>query len=327
MTELRKRLRTNFLEGQLSQELDAAYTEMNGTNVSSMPVMDIGDDMYMAVTLNPSGANGLPPEIIWVIGHSLNSSIATILRGQAETIPTTYPAGTTWRHAITADDFEDVTVPGWVEDLHTPLGDGPEGDPVFNDSFRSEVIDPAWTIITPSGTTEWTHRRGLLSAYTVSNAGSDACAIVRPYTLQVGQCVETRVTTFLTNTNYVMAGPIVSNGDTVTDACVWLMPYSHTSVASKKLSLRAGTFDYIGNTQYSIDMGYGHASSLYLRVVRVDTDIWDSWYSSDGLSWYKYGNWSYSLTLPSHIGVAVSTWGSGQPAIATFDYVRVYNIV
>jgi hypothetical protein len=61
----------------------------------------------MFLTLDPEGVNGLP-EIVTVTAHAAAATSITVVRAQQSTVARAHPLATTWAHAVTKADLDDL---------------------------------------------------------------------------------------------------------------------------------------------------------------------------------------------------------------------------
>lgn len=97
------RLRLNFIEGILAQEVDSNDIILTSTQLIDSPVINAGD--YITVVLDPALRYG-NPEIVYLTEHAASSNTATIIRAREGTTARTHPVGVMWAHTATAADFQ-----------------------------------------------------------------------------------------------------------------------------------------------------------------------------------------------------------------------------
>lgn len=96
------RLRFNFISGSLSSPLIAESEILVSDGLKELPTIATPD--YVALIIDPVQIAG-DPEIVYVIEHEDDSDVATVMRGQEETLPRDHTAGMQWVHGAVAKDF------------------------------------------------------------------------------------------------------------------------------------------------------------------------------------------------------------------------------
>lgn len=236
---------------------------------------------------------------------------------------------------MTADDVQDAidelkasgggsgsTVPGWME--HLAVDGGEDEGQEFTGSLGG-------TLVEPSGTSTWLSQRGLLSVNFHSQAASNLTGRMYPLigTWQVGSYVVCRVRALALYESYSAYGLVMSDGTTTSSnimaALEWVRADTHSP---GNLETLTGTFGSITVPGVRVKPHNVGLSWIYLRLTEVSSGSWRMESSPDGISWTTMGmgNTARSLT-PTHYGVGVTRWNGGaEQSVATFEYLRVYNL-
>src|SRR5206468_9825845 len=97
-----KRVRTNFIGGNVDVTLASGGTTLSSAALASAPVVDTTN--HMAIILDPQGTGGTP-EIAYITAHSSAATTATILRGQEGSSARSVTSGLKWAHGPTVRDY------------------------------------------------------------------------------------------------------------------------------------------------------------------------------------------------------------------------------
>jgi hypothetical protein len=306
MSKLRRYSNT-AADTTLSSSITASSTSIlvpDASNYPSTPFTIAVDNEIVLVTAKSTGG----PLIVFT----------DLERGYDNTVAAAHSSGTAISHKAIADDFsyrwqDTLTVPTW----HS-----------LDDEFDDASLDSAWTEVTPSGSVTWTEARGVLSCRFIDQATSDGCGLLKSFGALVPPVyVTTAVRLFGNLQNYGFVGPVFSDGTATTSNAVWLSPYAGTNY-TYYATMYAGTFTNFSSHLTTNRNLWANFPWLHLRLDWVNSNTWRGWFSPDGVSWTDMdeGNQSSTVT-PTHVGLAVSTWGTGQigERIATFEHFRVYE--
>jgi hypothetical protein len=97
----------NFMSGTVTDNpLLIGSTTINSAGFASLPTIVLFADT-MFLTLDPEGVNGLP-EIVTVTAHAAAATSITVVRAQQSTVARAHPLATTWAHAVTKADLDDL---------------------------------------------------------------------------------------------------------------------------------------------------------------------------------------------------------------------------
>ena len=114
-----KRLRTNFVSGNLFAQVTSTEQHLESTGFAKLPDIGTvgGNTDYALVVLDPFGSRG-DPEVVSVqritysgtptAGHTAGSNDIYVVRGYAGTVARIHLAGTAWVHAPVNTDFDDI---------------------------------------------------------------------------------------------------------------------------------------------------------------------------------------------------------------------------
>jgi len=97
-----QRVRKNFLKGSLSQAIDANVQTLESSAFVNLPVITASQRMF--ITLDP-GRDAGEPEIVDITFHTNGSTGVTCIRGVQGSSAREHVAGTLWKAAATAEDF------------------------------------------------------------------------------------------------------------------------------------------------------------------------------------------------------------------------------
>jgi hypothetical protein len=267
-----------------------------------------------------------PPHVIKIdseillvtdITFNLNGTVTLdVTRGYDGSVAAAHDASTEVQHVVIGEDlngrWQDIIV-------SRPFG-------IYDDEFDDESLDPAWVTRTVTGTTTWTESNGVLSAFTDNQSSSDASIVVRNLlsaTPLIG--VHTAVRMLSQNSQYLMAGPVLTDGTTTTSGIVWLFAYIDGTTL--QLSLRHGQVTNVGTTTWTIGLSPAMVSGwLHMRLIWRTLNTFAAQVSPDGVTWTSFDQIDLSKVFsPTYAGVGVSTWGGTNPGIATFEFIRVYS--
>ena len=97
---------SNFMSGTVTDNpLLLLSTIVNSAGFASLPTVAGSDFMWL--TLDPEGVNGLP-EIVKVTAHGAAATVVTVVRAQQSTAARIHPVSSTWAHAVTSTDLNDL---------------------------------------------------------------------------------------------------------------------------------------------------------------------------------------------------------------------------
>ncbi len=319
-------LRTNFVGGLVENNpLLASDTALTSAALAAAPVVDATS--HCTIILDPDGVVG-PPEIAWITVHTSGATTAIIQRAVELTSARDHLRDTPWIHAPTAadygigasrdrawqkataasaldDDFNDASLnSAWVRHDTTAAGSGvvvyTEGADVLNINHAGSASDntgPAHALLKPIG------------------------ALTYPLTIEGAFRMWRRYAT-----NYQMVGLLMTDGTSQTSKAVWINPYSSTATATA-FTVRTGTWNALNaaetssspNTSYELIGG-----PMYQRLIWSAANTFQSYYSCDGVGWMKLptGDTSHTMT-PTHVGIAMSTWGVATACMGAVEYFRV----
>lgn len=188
------------------------------------------------------------------------------------------------------------------------------------------------TAVTPTGTVTWTRDSDLnvLSAHLNGVAEGDLAGrlwSMTPTTSPV--TLETAVRLLAMNTpsaSYPFAAGLVFADGTATTSNVMLG--APVSGAIPAVWMRGGTFANLNGTS-NLVAGYGSPGIMFARLIWSAANTFKVFVSPSGAdgSWTKLTLPStYSKTMtPTHFGLGVTQWGIANDAVATFEYLRVYE--
>ena len=286
---------------------------------------DISDTDTSLTVVNANGYPSVPFKIrvdteIIVVGAKSGKTFSSLERGHEDSLQSAHSSGDEVMHVVTAEDIP--TFPGsWLSAMFAR----PSGEHVDDDDFNDGDIGAEWSTYTQTGTTTWEEGLDVLSARTWSQSGSDASVIVKPMTGATTYpiTIETAMRVAVRDVNYLMAGMAFTDGTSGASKCVLSMPYWSSSYTWYN-SFRSGTLDNVSSTYTNIAMNNGSLNWpwLYQRLVWVSANSFKYGWSVDGVIYDYVGNYSVTMT-PTHYGVWVSSWGTGTPALASFEYFRV----
>lgn len=319
----RNRLRGNFLSGMVTDNpLLVAATTLNSAGLAALPAVANND--YMALTLDPSGSAG-SPEIVYVTAHTALATSATILRGQEGTGARQHAQNVQWINSPTTVEFQ-----GTNFDANWNRGTTAHA---LDDEFNDGSLDAAWLRYdNNANSTVWTEGKDVLSVY---NPGSDTAdkmshilakslgGISFPLTIEAGFRFMRRYAA-----NYEMFGLCMTDGLVSASRGIWQMPFANTGVATA-FSFSTRTWTGIGTSTSvnpTTDQTWEapNCPALYMKMRWSAANTFQTSYSPDGVSWFKFPTADVSYTLtPTHAGFCISTWGGTTPVIGSVEYFRV----
>jgi len=319
-------LRTNFLGGLVENNpLIASDTAFTSAALAAAPVVDALS--HSTVILDPDGVAGTP-EIVWITVHTAGATTATIQRAQEGTSARNHDRDTPWIHAATAADYGTGVGRDRAWQKATAAS-------TLDDEFNDSSLDPAWvrydTAAVGATPVVWTEGADVLSVVhqgsASDNAGPAHCllrpigALTSPMTIEGAFRMMRRYAT-----NYQMWGLIMTDGVAQSSKAVWVMPFGNTGIgASNQLSTRVfarldgGEAAAYGNTNWELIGG-----AWYQRLRWSAANTFQTEYSCDGVSWYRFPTADISFTMtPTHVGVGLSTWTQNVPCMGSVEYFRV----
>ena len=213
-------------------------------------------------------------------------------------------------------------VPEWMFYLARRLPDEtPHAD---DDFFDDGTVDSAWSELTVTGTHTVTESRGVLSVVFDDQSSADYNALLKSMTPSSAPVtIETRlqlVGDFEANN---VVGIVFSDGTTSTDNIAAVdVNFPGTN---ETINVRNGTFTAIGNDS-NATINARATAAIYLRLGWTATNTFVANISTDGVTWTRLSTTAMTRTLtPTHFGLTWTKWGATNPAVATFDYFRVYE--
>ncbi len=206
-----------------------------------------------------------------------------------------------------------ASVPAWLSHLEV-RDDTPHAD---DDEFADDSLDVAWAKVVPTGTLTLIEKRSLLSAEFFGQAAQDVTGLVKPITPGSNYVIETTVKLFSDTSQWVMRGPLFSNGTAISSSVFWMMHFGAT------MDLRSGTFQNVNVDHSSPGTSMNDLVSglLYYRLEFDSTSGYRQGISPDGISWF-YGAFVAAPFTPTHAGFGWSSWGSSVPRLVAHDYYR-----
>ncbi len=183
---------------------------------------------------------------------------------------------------------------------------------------------------TVSGTATWTEGtdeisgRDVLSVEYVSQSTSDLAAILKAIGGSSPRRIQTAVRMFGRNTNYHMAGLVMTDGTATSSGVVFAMLSYDTTNRLSAYLYRTGTltnFDAAFTGYAEPLMKQPIVPVVHIRLTWVSSNTFRMEVSTDGVSWTTFGVSDPTPTLtPTHVGFAVSSYGASVDRLATFEY-------
>lgn len=248
----------------------------------------------------------------------------------------TYPSGT----PVTGDVVPYVSDPAGtpalkLADISAFSGGGGAGNPwgLFAPDGSTTVDEEfdglsglSWTDAVPasgSGHATWTEGNDVLGVSFGGQSSGAARLHLTSHALAVGEAVETAVTLAGPNLAGGFAGLAVTDGTTGSSNIILAGLFNSSGF---NCLMRDGTIDAVTS---GINVFYGLITSnrIRMRVKRTATNTYRFEMSINGLSWFQLGADQTWANTPTHVGVAVSSWGVDTTTygdlVASFEYVRV----
>lgn len=221
------------------------------------------------------------------------------------------------------------TVPARMADLYAVLG--PQASPASpaaeNDEFTWTSLPAAYTVVnTPGGSNVslYGHQGSFLAIKGPGGGSNDALSIRRTIT-RSGAFSATFRSEMIGNEQY--QGIFISFGDSANlldGSTGKLIRFGHEFRGS------AGVFcDSRDGGSWSYALGSETDSArfrraIYMHIQRDGSNNWQAWWSTEGASWRRFLNTSFTLTI-SHVAYLV-TFGGHNPGHtiipASLDFVR-----
>lgn len=213
--------------------------------------------------------------------------------------------------------------PGWVRYLdHRQPGETPH--PV-DDFFSGVGLAAAWSEIEVSGTVTPTVDRGLLSLVGEGGTANDMQGVAKALGLSAPVTVETSTRILAsTDTGTGMVGVGFVDGLTGSDN-IYASRYWGDSGDVATFQGTLTSVDSGGTTIFTRGPFTVH-DRIYLRAIWKSANTFTTQVSVDGVSWRDFGLGDRSKTMtPTHVCLFSLDWGAGEPALASYDYLRVYE--
>lgn len=192
---------------------------------------------------------------------------------------------------------------------------------VLDDEFDDNLF-AGWTKVIPSGTATEVESYSALNVTMTSQLANHCVGYLKSMgTLGVGAMIETAYRSNFNNANYLMSGPLFTDGTAVGSNCIWLMDFLTTG---ENHSFRAGTLNNVVTNHFDTAAATQPRGWSWQRIHWVSANTWRAYWSADGIQWsdFTQGNKTTTLT-PTHCGFGVSTWAGAAPAIASIEFFRV----
>jgi hypothetical protein len=202
------------------------------------------------------------------------------------------------------------------------------------DELNDDSLDAAWVRVdgtgAASGNVTWLEEADVLSVkHTAADTGNASHGMVRPIGTApaTGDAWVTCLTMFAApNTNYVLAGLVISDGTTHgSGKQVFAELGSNAGSANQQgLTAVAGSnWNNTGATVSSTLSGPPIGTPMFIRLVYRGSSQWRADFSPNGTQWITGGSMvTQSSFTPSHVGYYSRDGGSGLLAIASFDMIR-----
>jgi regulation of enolase protein 1 (concanavalin A-like superfamily) len=212
--------------------------------------------------------------------------------------------------------LSDGIAPASTAAFELTIGTPPPGSPIVSDDFSNGVIDPAWSIVGPAGT----------SAGLVTSATEAWLELVTPdgnFDIW-GVNNSSRLMQSTTDTNFQLTTKFLSNptqqyqlqGILVEqDAANWIR-FDTYSDGSALRAFAAVTLGGSSTAMLNVEIPGGVAP--YIRVTR-DGDSWTMEYSTNGSSWVTAGSFVQALSISS-VGVFGGNTGNAAGYTAQVDF-------
>lgn len=204
----------------------------------------------------------------------------------------------------------------------------PDSPTAWDDEFDGASLDPKWTEHHVGGNPQDIVRNGHMRVLPINYAGSDCGAFLQSIgALTAPVTLEMAVRWYSYNANYLMVGPCFTNGLLDTSQIAWFMPFQAGTLGGVTASMRQGTMTNVGSaakTERTIPINGG--APLFLRLVWEGGASYSNYVSYDGVEWWNYfvsNPIAINPASPTHLGFAVSNWGTNVGHQAMIEYFRV----
>ena len=197
------------------------------------------------------------------------------------------------------------------------------------DEFNDSVLDPAWTRVdgtgAAAGNLSWTEAADVLSVKSIGgDSASTTHGLLRPLSgaggsMVVGDAFVTYVNGVCPSTNYAVVGLAVTDG-TTHGAGTQMWAQVNLTVAAQPTLMRCGGFNSVA-AHNGISGQQGMSNGVYLRLVKLASNVWRMDASPDGVSWMTTGTLTHNFT-PTHVGFMDSSWGGTFQRASCYEFLR-----
>ena len=233
-------------------------------------------------------------------------------RGADDTAVVAHSTDHVIRHVALGEDFRNR----WLDAKVSRLWG------TYDDEFDDESIDSAWVQSTPTGTVTWTEANGVLSVKADSITSGDLAINVKPFPVVPAYRFSSAIRMGGYGDASTIAGLVFCDGTTPGSNAVAMW----VQIAGTGMDLTAA--QYTGTlTAMTVSEGSNSMHHIgpwiHMRLSWVAINLFRCEWSTDGVSWYNFDFSDISLTFtPTHAGFLVSTGGSIESKVATYEYFR-----
>lgn len=244
--------------------------------------------------------------------ESTGNTLKGLTRGYDGTSASAHSTSVDVYHVAVGDDYDYQ----WRD----PIVNRPRGD--YDDEFSDDSKAAAWTEVTPTGTATWTESKGMLSCLFDSQDSEDIAVIVKSLPVLPPYDTTTAVRMLSMSDDFSFCGLVYTDGVTSGSNAVALTLHTTDTVGQVYLSLRHGQMNSL-STNYISDLAAHIGPFMYLRLRWSAVNLFEASFSPDGVTWIDFDWADLFLTFtPTHAGLFVSSWGSNESKVATFEYFR-----
>lgn len=196
-----------------------------------------------------------------------------------------------------------------------------------DDEYDDATSAVFYTEVSPTGTPNWTIANHSLNANFSGISASDVCAFLKPVTLIDGDWLETSIRYLTQAVNYTFMGLIIADGTTTTSNALTVCAFI-SAATTGKMDVRydKGTITNLSASGSDTTFDLSNTGALRLQLKRTNSTTYSYLLAPEnGGVFSGFGSASFDPGFtPTHAGLCVSNWGSGNQAIASFDYFRHY---
>lgn len=198
------------------------------------------------------------------------------------------------------------------------------GSSADDDEFSGGSIAGAWTQVGQGGSATWSQANHTLSCIFTNTGSAKVATILKAATLADGEAFETCVTPLGISAEFLMCGPIITDGVASNSKCFALLAYIDNAGISWKFSWWGGTVDALSGNSIATITPASAFHQIRLRIFRTSSTVFGIKASiMAGVVFDSFGTTTTNPGFtPTHAGLLVSKWTNSGNGIVAYDYFR-----